>query len=99
MPAVLGNSSPQCTESEYYLHAVQIIKGWFPLTLHTVQSFVCAWSMALVPWKDSPCVDDLSSGISVEDNVAVTAIELAIGAWVNLDSTTVLYTPDLKETE
>lgn len=59
------------------------------------------WSMTCGTWalQDSPRVDDLPSGVSVEDNVAITTVELAMGVWVDLDPATVLHTPDLKETE
>lgn len=45
---------------------------------------------------DLPGVDNLSSGISVEYNVAVTTIEFAIRISVNFDPTIVFYTPNLK---
>ena len=44
-----------------------------------------------------PGVDNLSSGISVKYNVAVTTIEFTTRLWVNFDPTVVFYTPDLKE--
>ena len=43
-----------------------------------------------------PGVDNLSSGISVKYNVAVTTIEFTIGVWVNFNPTIVFYTPNLK---
>lgn len=49
--------------------------------------------------KNLPGVDNLSSGISVEDNVAVTTIEFAIGVLVNFDPTIVFNTPNLKGME
>ena len=45
---------------------------------------------------DLPGVDNLSSGISVEYNVAVTTIEFTIRVSVNSDPTIVFYTPNLK---
>lgn len=44
-----------------------------------------------------PGVDNLSSGISVKYNVAVTTIEFTIRVWVNFDFTVVFYTPNRKE--
>lgn len=65
------------------------------LILHGVRSFV-ACPVALELWKDPPCVDDLAPGVSVEDNVAVAAEELAVGVWVDLDPPAALHAPDLK---
>lgn len=45
---------------------------------------------------DSPGVDDLSSLICIEDDVTVSSIELAIGLWVDWDSTTALHSEDLE---
>lgn len=45
---------------------------------------------------DLPGVDNLSSGISVEYDVAVTTIEFTIRVSVNFDPTMVFYTPNLK---
>lgn len=46
-----------------------------------------------------PHIDNLSSGISVEYNVAVTTIEFTIRVLVNFNPTIVFYTPNLKGTE
>ena len=48
---------------------------------------------------NSPCVDNLSSGVSVKYNVAVTTIEFAIGAWVDFHPTAVLHAPNLEGME
>lgn len=48
------------------------------------------WNLSL------PRVDELSSGVSVEDDVAVATIELTIRIWVNWDPTAAFYTPDLQ---
>lgn len=45
---------------------------------------------------NSPGVDNLSSGISVKYNVAITTIEFTIRVSVNFDPTVVFYTPNLK---
>lgn len=49
--------------------------------------------------ENLPRVDNLSSGISVEYNVAVTTIEFTIRVLVNFNPTIVFYTPNLKGTK
>lgn len=68
-----------------------VIRGCVHLIPHGARSFEL--------WKDPPCVDDLAPGVRVEDNVAVTAEELAVGAGVDLDSPAALHAPDLEKTD
>lgn len=50
-------------------------------------------------WPNIPCVDDLPFRVSVEDNVAVTTIELSICLGFHRNSAAAFHTPDLGNTE
>lgn len=95
MPVILGNRP----HSAHDLSTVAFCNQGMILPHAPWRSVM--WSMTCGTWalQDSPRVDDLPSGVSVEDNVAITTVELAMGVWVDLDPATVLHTPDLKETE